>query len=121
MTGPTGSGTSSQTEEVVIAGWIDYEPGDLDEAMRHFLVVAEKSRDEPGCLDYVFAPDPAVPGRVRVFEHWDCEASLFGHLALPHVHELRQGTAHLRRTGRSLQHLTVAASRPMQSISAATA
>jgi len=35
--------------------------------------------EEPGCRDYCFAPDPAVPTRIQVYELWDDSASLAAH------------------------------------------
>lgn len=104
--------------EVIVAGWIDFEPGDRNEALRHLSEVVAASRCEPGCLDYVFSPDPDLPGRVRVFEHWDSDASLTEHLTLPHVVRLSKALAPLTRIGRSLTHATLAVSRPMGSPSA---
>jgi quinol monooxygenase YgiN len=106
---------------VIVTGWIDFDPGDRDEAMRAFRVVVAASRQEPGCIDYAFTPDPDVPGRVRVFEHWVNDAALTEHLTLPHVLDLRSAIAGLTRTGREMTHHTVAASRPMGSSSAAPA
>lgn len=104
--------------EVIVSGWIDFEPAHREEALRHFADVVAASRREPGCLDYVFSPDPELPGRVRVFEHWTSEAALTEHLALPHVARLRVAIAPLRRTGRSMTHSTVAVSRPMKATAA---
>jgi quinol monooxygenase YgiN len=36
-------------------------------------------REEPGCRDYCFAPDPAVPTRIQVYELWEDSASLAAH------------------------------------------
>lgn len=106
--------------EVIVSGWIDFEPSDREQALHHFAAVVAVSREEPGCIDYVFSadPDPQRPGRVRVFEHWRSDAELTEHLTLPHVAHLRVGLATLRRTGRSMTHSTVAVSRPMGSASA---
>lgn len=101
--------------EVIVFGWIDFEPAHREQALGHFSQVVAASRQEPGCLDYAFSPDLDVPGRVRVFEHWDSDASLTEHLTLPHVLRLREALAPLTRTGRSMTHATVAASRPMGS------
>lgn len=101
--------------EVIVSGWIDFVPEHREQALGHFAQVVEVSRQEPGCLDYVFSPDPDLPGRVRVFEHWDSDAALTEHLTLPHVLALREAIAPLTRTGRSMTHSTVAASRPMGS------
>lgn len=112
------SGGVPDDRPVVVAGWIDYEPADRDAALRAFSAVVAASREEPGCIDYAFAPDPDLPGRVRVFEHWVSDAALTEHLTLPHVTELRSATAGLTRTGREITHHTVAVSRPMGSASA---
>ena len=106
---------------VIVAGWMDFAPGDRDEALRAFSTVVAKSREEPGCIDYAFTPDPDVPGRVRVFEHWTSDAALTEHLALPHVADLRDALAGLTRTGREMTHHTVAVSRPMGSTSSSAA
>jgi len=106
---------------VVVAGWIDYDPVDRAAALDAFAVVVAESRKEPGCIDYAFTPDPEVPGRVRVFEHWVDDAALTEHLTLPHVRALRAATAGLTRTGRQMTHHTVAVSRPMGSSSASAA
>jgi quinol monooxygenase YgiN len=101
--------------EVIVAGWMDFAPEDRAPALDAFAVVVAKTLEEPGCIDYAFTPDPVLPGRVRVFEHWDDDASLTEHLQLPHVLELRAALSGLTRTGRSMTHHTVAESRPMGS------
>lgn len=43
-----------------------------------------KTRDEePGCLMYCFAPDPAVPTEIQVYELWEDPASLEAHFKHP--------------------------------------
>jgi quinol monooxygenase YgiN len=106
---------------VIVAGWIDFDPADREEALRAFADVVAKSREESGCIDYVFSPDPDAPGRVRVFEHWTSDAALTEHLTLPHVQALRGAIAGLTRTGRQMTHHTVAVSRPMGSASTSAA
>lgn len=102
---------------VIVAGWMDFDPADRDAALRAFAAVVAASREEPGCIDYAFAPDPGTSGRVRVFEHWTSDAALAEHLTLPHVRQLRDALSGLTRTGRRLTHHTVAASRRMESAS----
>ena len=106
---------------VIVSGWIDFDPADRDQALRAFADVVAKSREEPGCIDYVFSPDPGIPGRVRVFEHWTSDEALTEHLTLPHVQELRAAISGLTRTGREMTHHTVAVSRAMGSASASAA
>ena len=107
--------------EVIVAGWMDFDPADREAALAAFCDVVAVSRREPGCVDYAFTPDPDVPGRIRVFEHWTDDAALTEHLTLPHVQDLRAAIAGLTRTGREMTHHTVAVSRPMGSTSAPAA
>ena len=39
--------------------------------------------EEAGCQDYCFAPDPAVPTRIQVYELWDDSDSLAAHFDHP--------------------------------------
>ena len=105
--------------QVVVHGWIDFAPEHRDAALHELAPAVAASRQEAGCLDYSFSPDPDLPGRVRVFEHWTSDDALTEHLTLPHVLRLRAALAPLTRTGRSMTHATVAASRPMGSAPAA--
>lgn len=107
--------TTPVAREVIVAGWIDWDPAQRDEVLQHFQVVARKSREEAGCLDYSVSADPELPERVRVFEHWASEQSLHEHLALDHVTQFRAAVAPLTRTGRSLLLHSVATSDPMTS------
>jgi quinol monooxygenase YgiN len=119
MSEPSGSAVDAADDRaVVVAGGIDFDPPDRDAAHDAVAVVVAASREEPGCIDYAFTPDPDVPGRVRVFEHWVSDAALTEHLTLPHVQALRGEIAGLTRTGRQMTHHTVAISRPMGSASA---
>jgi quinol monooxygenase YgiN len=115
------SGSGGDERAVVVSGWIDFAPPDRDAALDAFAVVVAASREEPGCVDYAFTPDPDVPGRVRVFEHWVSDAALTEHLTLPHVQALRGAISGLTRTGRQMTHHTIAVSRPMGSASAPAA
>lgn len=39
--------------------------------------------EEAGCRDYCFAPDPAVPNRIQVYELWEDGDSLAAHFEHP--------------------------------------
>lgn len=39
--------------------------------------------EEAGCRDYCFAPDPAVPTRIQVYELWEDGDSLAAHFEHP--------------------------------------
>lgn len=44
--------------------------------------------EEAGCRDYCFAPDPAVPTRIQVYELWDDSDSLAAHFQHPNYHRM---------------------------------
>lgn len=54
--------------------------------------------DEPGCQAYCFAPDPAVPTRIQVYELWDDSASLAAHFEHPNYQQMVEllGSAKVR-------------------------
>jgi quinol monooxygenase YgiN len=101
--------------EVIVAGWIDWDPAHRDEALAHFGVVAAASRAEAACIDYYATADLDNPARVRVFEHWTDEPSLRDHLTLDHVSAFRAAVAGLDRTGRSIDLYVIESSGPMTS------
>jgi quinol monooxygenase YgiN len=65
---------------IAIIGHIDVDP-----AVRDGLVASTvdlqlaTQRDEPGCVVYTIAADPAVPGRVRIVELWESAEALDAH------------------------------------------
>ncbi|MET0324034.1 MAG: antibiotic biosynthesis monooxygenase, partial [Ilumatobacteraceae bacterium] len=69
---------------VIIAGWIDVEPASRDDLVAASIPFQRSTRDdEPGCDAYVFAADPAVAGRIAVFEQWATAADLDAHFVHP--------------------------------------
>lgn len=44
--------------------------------------------EEAGCRDYCFAPDPAVPTRIQVYELWDDSDSLAAHFEHPNYQKM---------------------------------
>ncbi|MFJ8111595.1 putative quinol monooxygenase [Streptomyces sp. NPDC096132] len=103
------------TEEIIVAGWMDYEPGDRDRMLDHLVVLGHRTREaEPGCLDYAMTADPGDERRIRVYERWASQEALDEHFATPHIKEFRAAVGGLTRVGVSLTAHTVAASRPMR-------
>ncbi|WNZ13414.1 putative quinol monooxygenase [Streptomyces sp. 11x1] len=103
------------SEEIIVAGWMDYEPADRDTMLRHLVEVGKRTREEePGCLDYAMTADPTDGRRIRVFERWVSQQALDEHFATPHIKDFRTAVSGLTRLGVSLQAHTVAASRPMR-------
>lgn len=106
------------TAQIVITGWIDYEPTDRADVLKHFSEVARISRKEAGCIDYAVTADADDDKRVRVFEHWVSDAALESHLKTRHVTAFRSAIADRQARRRLLFKHVIASSAPMRSSSA---
>ena len=75
---------------VVIAGWIDVEPAARDELIAASVPLQRSTREEePGCQAYVFTADPAVDGRIHVYEQWATAADLDAHFLHANFHAMK--------------------------------
>ncbi|MER6418516.1 putative quinol monooxygenase [Streptomyces sp. NPDC001137] len=102
-------------EEIIVAGWMDYEPADRTAVLKALVELGRRTREaEPGCLDYAMTPDPGDEGRIRVFEHWTSRQALDEHFSTPHIKDFRAAVAGVTRVGVSLTAHTVAESQPMR-------
>jgi quinol monooxygenase YgiN len=70
---------------LIITGTFEVAPEDRDAFLAGREEGMRTSRAEHGCLDYVFAADPLVPGRVILFEQWESEEDLAAHAAAMRV------------------------------------
>ena len=78
---------------IVIAGTVDLKPEARDAALETTRELMAQTRTQRGCLDYVWAPDSAVPGRIYVFERWETTEDLAAHFAGPHYLAMRDTVA----------------------------
>jgi quinol monooxygenase YgiN len=78
---------------LIVAGSFEVDPDQRDEfvASRHESM--QKSRSEPGNLEYTVAADPIDPGRVVLYERWVDQAALDAHLAPMRAGGAPQGIA----------------------------
>ncbi|MEO2168084.1 MAG: putative quinol monooxygenase, partial [bacterium] len=67
---------------IIITGFIDFPPEDRHDVLEACSELQLATREQRGCLDYVWSADPAVPGRVYVFERWEDEAAETGKVTL---------------------------------------
>jgi quinol monooxygenase YgiN len=65
--------------EQIIAGVFEVDPADREAWLASREPLVRRSRAEPGCITYVFAPDPIEPGVVQLFERWADEEALEAH------------------------------------------
>ncbi len=88
--------------KVVVAARIFF----ADEAQRDAAVAASTEiqratrDDEPGCLAYCFAADPADPLAVQVYELWDDSDSLAAHFTHPNYLKMVEllGSANIKES-----------------------
>ena len=70
---------------IVVAALEFANQADRDRAVSLVAEVQRLTREEEaGCQDYCFAPDPAVPTRMQVYELWEDSASLAAHFQHPY-------------------------------------
>jgi quinol monooxygenase YgiN len=65
---------------IAIIGHIDVDPSVRDRLVESTIELQLATRrDEPGCVVYTVAADPAVPGRISITELWESSAALDDH------------------------------------------
>ncbi|MGA0151847.1 MAG: putative quinol monooxygenase, partial [Luminiphilus sp.] len=65
---------------IVVAALEFATEADRDRAVELTADVQRLTREEEqGCHDYCFAPDPAIPTRMQVYELWEDSDSLAAH------------------------------------------
>ena len=98
---------------IIIAGTLDFAPEERDSAVEAARELSARTRELPGCLDYVWTPDPAVPGRMYVFERWEDEASLSAHFGGPLYGEMRKTLGAFRRLSTDISKYRIDVQEPV--------
>ena len=74
---------------IVVAALEFGSEADRDHAVALTADVQRLTREEePGCHDYCFAPDPAIPTRMQVYELWEDSDSLVAHFEHPYYERM---------------------------------
>ncbi len=68
---------------VVISGEVDFPPDNRAAALAGARPFIDAALAQKGCRHYAWTASPHDPGRVHVFEEWDCVDDLAHHLAGP--------------------------------------
>jgi quinol monooxygenase YgiN len=69
---------------IAIIGHVDVDPAVRDELVAATADLQRSTQqDEPGCLVYTIAADPADPGRIRITELWESAEALDAHFQHP--------------------------------------
>lgn len=99
---------------IVIAGWIDVEPSVRDEAVAATVPYQLATRtDELGCVSYVMSADPALPGRIQIFEAWADADALEAHFGHPNFTATGALIRSYPRVGGSIRKYRVGGSGPI--------
>ena len=69
---------------ILIAGTVDILDGGREKALAEAATLMAETRDQNGCMHYVWSADPTSDTRVYVYEYWETEQSLAAHLAGPY-------------------------------------
>lgn len=87
---------------LLIVGTVRLPPEKLAEARPAMERMIMGSRAEFGCVEYAYAEDVLVPGRIHVKEIWRDQASLDAHFASDHIKAWRAAWPALGITDRNL-------------------
>lgn len=69
---------------IAIIGHVDVDPAARDGLVASTVELQRATvTDEPGCVVYTVAADPADPGRIRIIELWESAEALDAHFAHP--------------------------------------
>ena len=65
---------------LIVAGYFEVEPDRREEFIAARTDAMRRSRQETGCITYVFSADPIEVGLVHLFERWESKEALAAHL-----------------------------------------
>lgn len=66
---------------LAISGWLSFDPNDRAFVLEGLRAIAERSRQDAGCVEYWWAEDVEVDNRFHFFECWESEADFDAHSA----------------------------------------
>jgi quinol monooxygenase YgiN len=99
---------------LVIAGEIEIDPARRESAVTAALRMAEATRKEAGCTQYVFSGDLSDPGCFRIFEEWESQAALDAHFASPHMAAFQTAIAGLGVRSMTIRRYEVSSFGPLR-------
>jgi quinol monooxygenase YgiN len=98
---------------LIVAGNITVDPADVDRLRQAAADMMAATRQEKGCIEYVFSVSMADPGTVQIYEIWETGDDLEAHFKAPHMATFQAALADLTITGRDLHRYEIASSQPM--------
>lgn len=98
---------------LIVAGEIRMQADTRDQFLAAVGPLVAATLLEPGCHAYAFTPDPDDADLIRLYELWDDEESLGGHMRSPHIAEWRATSAGLPILSADLTKYTVTDAVPL--------
>ncbi len=69
---------------IIVSGSIKFESvEELENAKQALMDRAARSREDVGCIDYVFSQNLEDPAQIPLTEKWESDELLKAHLAIP--------------------------------------
>ena len=68
---------------IIVSGKVEFDPAQRANALSAASELFAGTREQPGCLDYVWCADPSSESRVYVYERWQDTEAFAAHLAGP--------------------------------------
>jgi quinol monooxygenase YgiN len=94
-----------------LSGYLEFPEDQRQLTLDALHDVCERSRNDPGCIDYWWAEDVEVPNRFRFFECWESVDAFDAHQAQPYETAFME--EHVSRiTGFDAHILDIAERRP---------
>lgn len=100
---------------IAIIGHIDVDPDDRDRTVQATVELQRATAaDEPGCVVYTIAADPAHPGRIRIVELWESAEALDAHFQHPNFFSTGDAMRQVPRLGGSAMKYRIDAVAPVR-------
>ncbi len=100
---------------IAIIGHVDVDPSVRDRLVESTAELQRSTAtDEPGCVVYVIAADPADPGRIRITELWESAEALDAHFQHPNFFATGEALRVEPRLGGSAMKYRIDATAPVR-------
>lgn len=99
---------------LIVAGSITTADGGRDAFLAAVAPMVAATRQEPGCREYAFSPDPDDDNRLLLYELWDDQDALDGHFASEHMAQWQQDSRGLDVIGADIKKYTIAEVGPVR-------
>ncbi|WP_394934948.1 putative quinol monooxygenase [uncultured Ilumatobacter sp.] len=92
---------------LIVAGSIITESGGRGPFFNAVQPMVSATREEPGCHEYAFTPDPTDDNRVLLYELWEDQAALDRHFSSAHMADWQKKRKSLAIARASIKKYTI--------------